>query len=365
MRLKRGTAASRRPRVPPAPRRMIAPPCQDFTSPSPRRRPGDKPDFSYVELSPAGAINKPDVNARARDMEEVSVGLVRVLDDKHEAVGQWNPRLEDGRPAGRPAPHAAHAHLRRSHAAHAAPGKDLLLYALASARRPSRWRRPWRCSPATCCFRRTASRASTWCAASRWSISCASCSRTRATCARAGSCRSCITGTPGRIFSISGNLTTQFPQAVGWAMAAAIRNEDHIACTWIGEGSSAEADFHHGLLFAAVLPGAGHHEHRQQPVGDLHVPGHGGRRAALVRGARPGLRRRRHPRRRQRFPRGVRGHAVGRAARAHRRRTDADRTGDLSRVGAFHQRRPVALPPEGRLRTLAAGRSGRTGSRTT
>ena len=34
----------------------------------------------------------------------------------------------------------------------------------------------------------------------------------------------------GRIFSISGNLTTQFPQAVGWAMAAAIRNEDHIAC---------------------------------------------------------------------------------------------------------------------------------------
>jgi 2-oxoisovalerate dehydrogenase E1 component alpha subunit len=56
----------------------------------------------------------------------------------------------------------------------------------------------------------------------------------------------------GRIFSISGNLTTQFPQAVGWAMAAAIRNEDHIAATWIGEGASAEADFHHGLLFASV-----------------------------------------------------------------------------------------------------------------
>jgi len=35
-------------------------------------------------------------------------------------------------------------------------------------------------------------------------------------------------------------------------MAAAIRNEDHIAATWIGEGASAEADFHHGLLFAAV-----------------------------------------------------------------------------------------------------------------
>jgi 2-oxoisovalerate dehydrogenase E1 component alpha subunit len=54
------------------------------------------------------------------------------------------------------------------------------------------------------------------------------------------------------IFSISGNLTTQFPQAVGWAMAAAIKGQDDIAASWIGEGASAEADFHHALLFAAV-----------------------------------------------------------------------------------------------------------------
>lgn len=56
----------------------------------------------------------------------------------------------------------------------------------------------------------------------------------------------------GRIFSISGNLATQFPQAVGWAMAAALKGEDDIAATWIGEGASAEADFHHGMIFAAV-----------------------------------------------------------------------------------------------------------------
>jgi 2-oxoisovalerate dehydrogenase E1 component alpha subunit len=57
---------------------------------------------------------------------------------------------------------------------------------------------------------------------------------------------------PNRLFSISGNLTTQYPQAVGWAMAAAIKGEDHIAATWTGEGSTAEADFHHALLFASV-----------------------------------------------------------------------------------------------------------------
>jgi 2-oxoisovalerate dehydrogenase E1 component alpha subunit len=55
-----------------------------------------------------------------------------------------------------------------------------------------------------------------------------------------------------RLFSISGNLATQFPQAVGWAMAAAIKGEDHIAATWTGEGSTAEPDFHHALLFASV-----------------------------------------------------------------------------------------------------------------
>ena len=67
--------------------------------PQPPTRPGDKPDFSYVDLSPAGAINKPDVNARARDMEECATGLVRVLDDKHEPVGQWN-RFGFGRTQG-------------------------------------------------------------------------------------------------------------------------------------------------------------------------------------------------------------------------------------------------------------------------
>jgi 2-oxoisovalerate dehydrogenase E1 component alpha subunit len=54
------------------------------------------------------------------------------------------------------------------------------------------------------------------------------------------------------LFTISGNLATQFPQAVGWAMGAAIKGEDHIAASWVGDGSTAEADFHYALTFAAV-----------------------------------------------------------------------------------------------------------------
>jgi 2-oxoisovalerate dehydrogenase E1 component alpha subunit len=53
-------------------------------------------------------------------------------------------------------------------------------------------------------------------------------------------------------FSISGNLATQFVQAVGWAMASAIRGDTRIASGWIGDGSTAEADFHNALTFAHV-----------------------------------------------------------------------------------------------------------------
>jgi 2-oxoisovalerate dehydrogenase E1 component alpha subunit len=53
-------------------------------------------------------------------------------------------------------------------------------------------------------------------------------------------------------FSISGNLATQYPQAVGWAMASAIKGDSRIAATWIGDGSTAEGDFHHAVTFAGV-----------------------------------------------------------------------------------------------------------------
>src|SRR5690606_37734692 len=53
-------------------------------------------------------------------------------------------------------------------------------------------------------------------------------------------------------FSISGNLGTQFVQAVGWAMASAIKKDTRIAAGWIGDGSTAESDFHAALVFAST-----------------------------------------------------------------------------------------------------------------
>jgi len=53
-------------------------------------------------------------------------------------------------------------------------------------------------------------------------------------------------------FSISGNLATQYVQAVGWAMASAMRRDTRIAVGWIGDGSTAESDFHAALVFAST-----------------------------------------------------------------------------------------------------------------
>ncbi len=53
-------------------------------------------------------------------------------------------------------------------------------------------------------------------------------------------------------FTISGNLATQFIQGVGWGMASAIKGDTKIASAWIGDGATAESDFHTALTFAHV-----------------------------------------------------------------------------------------------------------------
>jgi 2-oxoisovalerate dehydrogenase E1 component alpha subunit len=53
-------------------------------------------------------------------------------------------------------------------------------------------------------------------------------------------------------YSLSGNVGSRFGHAVGWAMASAYKGDDKIALGYIGEGTTAEGDFHEALTFAAV-----------------------------------------------------------------------------------------------------------------
>jgi len=214
-------------------------------------RPGQAPDFTYVHLSPAGAVARPDVNVRALDTGALSSELVRVLDDEGQALGPWHPHLD---------PHELQLGMRhmlltrlfddrmqrtqrqgRISFYMRSLGEEAVSVAQAMALKPGDMLFPsYRNQGLEIARGRPLV-----------DLMCQLLSNTRDMC-KGRQLPVMYHWAEGRIFSISGNLATQFPQAVGWAMAAAIKGEDHIAASWIGEGSSAEADFHHALLFASV-----------------------------------------------------------------------------------------------------------------
>ena len=55
-----------------------------------------------------------------------------------------------------------------------------------------------------------------------------------------------------KMLSGSVHIATQFPHAVGLALAAKIRKEDYIVVTYGGEGATSPGDFHEAMNFAAV-----------------------------------------------------------------------------------------------------------------
>ncbi|MFH4176487.1 hypothetical protein WAJ79_26455, partial [Acinetobacter baumannii] len=61
--------------------------------PEPTGRPGCKTDFSYLQLSPAGAIRRPPIDVAPLDTSDIATGLIRVLDENGDAVGPWAPEV--------------------------------------------------------------------------------------------------------------------------------------------------------------------------------------------------------------------------------------------------------------------------------
>ena len=214
-------------------------------------RPGERPDFSYVRLSPAGAVPRPAVDVSVHATAVLAEELIRVLDQNHQAVGPWNPQL---------APEVLRQGLRH------------MLLTRALDDRMQRTQRQGKISFYMRSFGEEAvSVAAAMALAPRdmlfpgyrnqglfvvrgmplVEMMCQLLSNTRDMC-RGRQLPVMYHSAKRRLFTISGNLATQVPQAVGWAMAAAIKNESDIAATWLGEGSTAEADYHYALLFSKV-----------------------------------------------------------------------------------------------------------------
>ncbi|MFZ3482670.1 3-methyl-2-oxobutanoate dehydrogenase (2-methylpropanoyl-transferring) subunit alpha [Sphingomonas sp. 3-13AW] len=219
--------------------------------PEPRFRPGDAVDFAEVAIPPADAARRPDTSAPAAEFHELAYTLVRVLDEDNQAVGAWNPRL---------APEA----LRR------------MLRAMALTRafdeRMFRAQRQGKTSFYMKCTGEEAVAVAATIALDYEDMCFPSYRQqgilitrdyplvemmnqiysNRGDKLHGKQLPIMYSARDTGFFSISGNLTTQYPQAVGWAMASAAKGDTRIAAAWCGEGSTAEGDFHSACTFAAV-----------------------------------------------------------------------------------------------------------------
>jgi 2-oxoisovalerate dehydrogenase E1 component alpha subunit len=219
--------------------------------PQPSARPGEVPDFSYLSLSEAGAVARPDSDIPARDIENMAHELVRVLDDDGMAQGEWKPDL---------APEQLLEALRLMLLTRQyddrmrrmqrqgkisfyveSLGEEAVSIGQGMALKAGDMLFPGYRNQGLFILRNT----------NIVDMMCQCLSNTRDMC-KGRQMPIMYHNKKGNLFSISGNLATQYPQAVGWAMASAIKGEDHISASWVGDGSTAEADFHYALTFAAV-----------------------------------------------------------------------------------------------------------------
>src|SRR6187397_1379312 len=73
--------------------RDAATPRLELHIPAHHPAPGERPDFSYVPRFPAGSVERPEIDAPARETHPLADKLIRVLDDDDAAVGDWDPHL--------------------------------------------------------------------------------------------------------------------------------------------------------------------------------------------------------------------------------------------------------------------------------
>ncbi|MBA2466711.1 MAG: 3-methyl-2-oxobutanoate dehydrogenase (2-methylpropanoyl-transferring) subunit alpha [Sphingomonas sp.] len=219
--------------------------------PAPPFRPGDTPDFSSLNIPAAGEAFRPDVAAAPVETHPLTTHLVRVLDEEHRAVGPWDPKVD--------------ADVLRKML------RDMVIVRVFDDRM-YRAQRQGKTSFYMKCTGEEAISVAASAALDREDMHFPTYRQQGVLVARGypmvqmmcqiySNAGDKLRGRQLPImysdkahgfFTISGNLGTQFPQAVGWAMASAIKGDSRIAMGWIGDGATAEGDFHSAMTFAAV-----------------------------------------------------------------------------------------------------------------
>ena len=220
--------------------------------PEPSARPGRETDFSYLHVSPAGAVRQPPIDSRPSQTGDLVDAMVRVLDDEGNAVGPWDPHAD---------PETLRTGLRTmlktrvfdARMLTAQRQKKISFYMQSLGEEAIATAHAMALEPGDMCFPTYRQQGLLL---ARDDVS-----MVELMCQLMSNPLDPLKGRQlpvlyslkrAGFFSISGNLATQFIQAVGWAMASAIKGDTKVASAWIGDGATAEADFHTALTFAHV-----------------------------------------------------------------------------------------------------------------
>ncbi len=222
-----------------------------FHVPEPEVRPGDRPDFSNVKIPQAGTVRRPRIDEDAEQFRDLAYSIIRVLNRQGEAVGPWAGTLGDDELLQG----LRHMLLLRAF--------DARMLMAQRQGKTSFYMQHMGEEAVSCAFRKalrdgdmnfpTYRQAGLLIAGGYPMVDMMNQIYSNEADPLKGRQLPIMYSAKGHgFFSISGNLGTQFVQAVGWAMASAIKGDTKIAAGWIGDGSTAESDFHAALVFAST-----------------------------------------------------------------------------------------------------------------
>jgi 2-oxoisovalerate dehydrogenase E1 component alpha subunit len=222
-----------------------------FHVPAPAVRPGGTPDFSDVKISRAGEVRRPNVDVAPEEIRDLAFQIIRVLDRNSEAVGPWAGLLSD---------QELLEGLRHMMTLRAF---DARMQMAQRQGKTSFYMQHLGEEAVSCAFRKalepgdmnfpTYRQAGLLIAGGYPMLDMMNQIYSNELDPMKGRQLPVMYSSREHgFFSISGNLATQYIQAVGWAMASAMKRDTRIAAGWIGDGSTAESDFHAALVFAST-----------------------------------------------------------------------------------------------------------------
>ncbi len=223
--------------------------------PTPPARPGETVSFAHLDIGAAGSVRRPDSATPEQEMRDLPYTLIRVLDDTGQATGAWNPGLAaDVLRKGLRAMMVTRAFDDRMFRAHR-QGKTSF-YMKSAGEEAIGAAQSLALDSGDMCF--PTYRVTSWLHARNYPLSLMvnQIFSNAQDPLRGHQLPVLYSARDYGFYSLSGNLGTRMGHAVGWAMASAYKNDDKIALAYIGEGSTAEGDFHEALTFASVYRAA-------------------------------------------------------------------------------------------------------------